>query len=334
MAQVYGVTARSAIQLGREVTPGTAVAAAHVWRGPFASMSDDQVWKMLDENIGNLYGDGVYFGLMKGASLQLPETPMTFEQLVHIFDAGWMDATPSGPSPYVRNYVDVPGTPQVLRTYTVEAGSFDVPLDALRMEQSFVSEWALSAAAGEEWLMSATFVGRQISVHTMTPSLAPPAVNVAILPLTKLYIDATGGTVGTTQKTGVLVGAQIQRTTGWKFVPVGDGSLYPVAIKQVAPTATFSLTIEVEQNSGVSLVAAERAFRRAGTSRLFRLKIEGPSASHSLELDWCGKYTEVGSYEDNDGNLMVTLSGEMKYNSTDALFMEATLKNLVADLDS
>ena len=58
-------------------------------------------------------------------------------------------------------------------------------------------------------------------------------------------------------------------------VPVGDGARTCAAIKMTKPEATFSLTLELQQDTGVSLVAAERVFQRAKTQRLFRLEIDG-----------------------------------------------------------
>lgn len=334
MTQVYAAYARNVLQLGREATAGTLVAAAHVWRGPFSSLEDTEEQKVLEEEIGNLFGQEVVFTTMYGGRLSMPETPMSFEQLTHIFDAGWMDAAPVGTTTLVRTYTDVPGTPQTLRTYTIEAGNFDAAADNQRMGYAFVEEWQLSAAAGAEWMMSATWIGRQVAVNALTASLTPPTVQIGLLPMTKLYIDATGGTVGTTQKTGVLMGASIKRTTGWRIVPVGDGSRLYTAIKMTKPEATFSLTLELQQDTGVSLVAAERAFWRSKTIRQFRLEIDGEDVDHELKLDWAGRYSAIGAYENADGNTVVTLEGRMIYSVADTLFMEAVLTNKIADMDA
>jgi hypothetical protein len=130
------------------------------------------------------------------------------------------------------------------------------------------------------------------------------------------------------------MGASIQRTTGWRIVPVGDGSRLYQAIKMTKPEATFSLTLELQQDTGVSLVASERAFWRSKTPRLFRLEIDGEDAGHELKLDWCGRYSAIGSYENADGNTVVTLEGRMAYNATDELYMTAVLTNSVADMDA
>jgi len=335
MPKVYGAFDRNVVQLGREATAGTLVAATTKWRGPFASLSDDQEQKVLPENSGNLFGEETVFSLMYAGSAAFSETPLTFEQITHLWDAGWMDAAPVGASaPYTRTYEDVPGTPQTLRTYTIEAGNFDVPTDNQRMGYAFVTDWQISGAAAQEWLMSATWIGRQVAVNTLTAALTVPTVQVALLPMTKLYIDASGGTVGSTQKTGVLVGASIRRMTGWKIIPCGDGSRAYVGIKPTKPEATFSISLELEEDTGASVVATERAAWRARSARLFRLDISGDDANHHIVLDWCGRYSaNPGAYENSDGNTVVTLEGRMTYNATDELYMKAVLTNELADLD-
>jgi hypothetical protein len=326
----YAAFARNVIQLGRETTPGIPVAANTVWRSKFSSLSDTEVQKIIDEQIGSLYGQEAVFTTMYGGELKTSDTPLTFEQIGHIFDAGWAKATPTGSGPYTRVYEDDPSASAQIATYTIEAGNFDAQADAQRMSYAFVSEWQIGASAGEEWAMSASWIGRQVVSNPLTSAVSVPEVQVAVLPMTRLYIDASGGTVGTTLRSGVLMGASIKRVTGWKPVPIGDGTKTYAAIKQVAPEATFSLTFELEQVGSSSLVASERAAWRSKVARLFRLHIAGEDSSHDLIIDWCGRYSSVGAYENADGNTTVTLEGRMVYTPVDNLFMRATLVNPVA----
>jgi hypothetical protein len=150
-----------------------------------------------------------------------------------------------------------------------------------------------------------------------------------ILPKTKLYIDATGGTVGTTQKTGVLMGAQMNVTTGVVPVPVGDGNLYFAAHKFTRPNITFSITMELEDGG---VVAAERAIFESQAVRLFELELNGGNATHECVLQWAGKYDSISDYENSDGNTTVTFEGHAVYSSTDSLFWQCDVTNQVASL--
>lgn len=334
MARIYAAYDRNVTQLGREATPGAVAAATTIWRGPFAMLEDTENQQVLEENVGSRYPAAHIYSTMYGGRLSMQEAPLTFEQIMHIWDAGWMDAAPTGTTTFVRTYVDDPNTTQTIRTYTIETGNLDASADNQRMSYAFVEEWQISAEAGREWTMSATWIGRRVSANPLTPALAVPQVQVAVLPMTKLYLDSATGTVGTTQMSGVLMAASIKRTTGWRAVPVGDGSRLFAGIKQLMPETTFSLTIELEQDAGVSLVASERAAWRSRTSRQFRLAIDGDDADHKLRIDWSGYYTAIGAYENADGNTTVTLEGAMTYNAAKNLFMTAVLTNQVADLDA
>lgn len=329
MPRIYAPFARSTIQMGKESTAGTAVAATKVWRGPFASIEDIEEQVPVDEQIGNLYGVEEVFTRMYGGRLTFPEAPMSFQQMGYVLDAGIQAATPGAATAYLRTYNDVPGTANTISTWTIEAGNFDASDDSQRMIHSFCEEFQLSAQAGQEWRLSSTWQGRQTIANALTAALAPPTINIASLPMTKLYIDAIGGTVKTTQLTGVLMGASIRRKTGWQPVPIGDGTRYYGALKQVRPEATFSLTIEVEKDV-TSLVSAERAIFRSRALRLFALDIVGDSADNNLEIQWAGRYSKVGGYENNNGNAVVTLEGRMTYSAAKTLFMKFILKSGVA----
>jgi hypothetical protein len=331
MPRVYAAYARNIVQMGKETTAGTGVAADTVWRGPFAMIEDTEEQVVLEEQIGNLYGAEEAFTRMYGGRLSLPETALTFQHVGILLDAGIQAATPGAATAYTRTYNDVPGTVNVPSTWTIETGNFDSDDDSQRMVHAFCEEFQLSAQAGQEWRMSSTWVGRQTLQNALTAAVALQTVNVASLPMTKLYIDASGGTVKTTQKTGVLMGATLRRRTGFQPIPVGDGTRYYGAIKQVAPEATFSLTIEVEKDT-TSLVSAERAIWRSRGIRLFCLDIVGDNADNNLEIQWAGRYSKVSGYENLEGNTVVTLEGRVVYLPAKSLFQKFILKSGVAVL--
>ena len=152
--------------------------------------------------------------------------------------------------------------------------------------------------------------------------------------MTKVYISATEGTIGAVgdQKAGVLMGASMTVNTGRVIVPVGDGSRVFSAVKMTEPEITFSLTLELEEDTGASDVDTERVAYEANGVRLFRLELDGSDASHSMVIDWAGKYDSIGGYENSDGNTTVTLEGHAVYSSGDALFWETVVTNLLSTI--
>ncbi len=336
MAQVYNNYAQVKTQLGRESTAGTAVAATVIWRGPFASLEDARTKVTVEENIGlSVTAERTYTSQYLGR-LSMPATELTFAQVVHILEAGIKAATPSGAGPYVYTYtLPTDNSVNTIKTYTIEMVPVIATADYREMPYSFVEEFTFEGTAGEAWKMSANWVGQKLDTGTATSLSTLQTGNdmiPAMMPMTKLYIDATGGAVGTTQKAGVLMGASMRVRTGWVVVPIGDGNLYFAKIKFTKPEVTFSLTLELEQNVAASVVAAERAIYEGDTVRLFQLLADGASASQSLTLQWAGKYDRVGGYTNSNGNTTVTLEGHAVYSSADALFWSCAIENLLSSV--
>jgi hypothetical protein len=271
-----------------------------------------------------------YDGKIQAAWAQ-PSTPLTYEQVAHIFEAGIKTATPSGTGPYVRAYTyPYTGTTvNTIKTYTIETGSATVAEDQYEAGYAFVESFELSGSFGEAWTMSSNWIARQMVQESRTAALSLAAVNEALFPHTKLYIDASGGTIGTTQMSGVLMSASVNVTTGLMIVPVGDGNLYYAAHKWTQPDIQFSFTLELEDSS---VVADQRDSYRDDDVLLFRLNIT--DGTRVLNLDWAGKYDTVGDYTNSDGNTTVTFDGHAVASSTDSLTFAATLTNGVATYGS
>ncbi|MCI0698240.1 hypothetical protein L0337_40315, partial [candidate division KSB1 bacterium] len=157
-------------------------------------------------------------------------------------------------------------------------------------------------------------------------ALTAPTVNDAPFNSTKLYIDPTGGTVFTTQKTGVLMAADIRVRTGLQGVPVGDGQLYFASHKWTQPEVTFSITLELEDTS---VVAVERGFYRSNTVRLLALNCD-QAAGLKFQINMAAKYDNFGSYENSDGNTTVTLEGHAVASAADSLSATFIVTNGVA----
>ena len=332
----YGGWPHNKNQFGRESTAGTGVAATVIWRGPFASIEDARTVVVVDENIGLLINAERSYTSQYLARLAMPATELTFAQAPHILEAGVGTVSPTGAGPYLYTYAfPTNNTVNTIKTYTIEAYNVIADADYREMTYGFVEEFTFEANAGEAWRMSANWVGRQVATGTPTSLSTLQTGNdivPAMLAKTKLYIDASGGTVGTTQKTGVLMGASMRVRTGLVPVMVGDGQLYFVSHKFTKPEITFSLTLELEENGGASVVNTERTAFEADGTRLLRLSCDGNSASQSIVMDWAGKYDRVGGYTNNNGNTTVTLEGHGVYSSTDALFWSCAIENSLASL--
>lgn len=324
-----GVKALRKIQLGAESTPGTAVAATALWRG-MGSLEDVREVVFVEEDVGLLPGtDRTYIPKLEG-TLEMESTPATFEQLPYLFLAGVEDVSgvqDGTGTDYIYTF-DLATTAQnTIQTYTIETGDDQ---QAEEMEYCFVTELTLEGVAGEALMMGATWLGRQVSNTTFTGAIAIPSVDEILFSKGKIYIDAIGGTIGTTQVTNSLVGMSLSLTTGLAPVYTADGDLFFTFQKQVAPELTVEVTWEHDANA----VTRKGDFRNE-TARLIRLEFEGPAvatpgttySNKTLILDMAAKIESISALEDADGNDQVTMTYRARYNVSDAFFAQFIVVN-------
>jgi len=332
MAIEYGPFSMNKTALGRESTFGTGVAASTIWRGPFSMLEDASQSVTVDEQVGLLVQAERSYDTQHMGRLALPSTELTYEQVCHILEAGVKTATPSGAGPYTRVYAyPTNNTVPTPKSYTIETYNSLATVDAQEMNGALVEEFTLEGNAGEAWKMSSTWFGKRPATTTPTTLTTLVTVEPAMIPMTLLYIDAEGGTIGTTQKLGVLMGAQVRVRTGLIPVPVGDGSLSHSAYKWTKPEITYSLTLELEKDGSASVVSTERTARLNKTVRLLRL-INTGTEGKGFTIDFAGVHDSVGDYTNSNGNTTVQISGHAVYSTTATLFWSMTVLNSVATL--
>lgn len=312
------------IQIGTETTAGTAVAASTVWRSPDpAGMIDDaRDIIVVPENIGYAQWGGANYQPKYGAALAMADQPATYQQLPYILAAGVeniVSGTQDGAgSGYIYQY-DFPATSmQSIKTFTIEAGD-DQRQD--EMEYSFVQNFALSGNKGEAVMMSADWFGRQATDCSFTASQSVPTTIEEILFLKgKLYLDASGGSIGDTQAENCWLGFTLDVNTGWVPLFTAEGNLYFSSAKCIGPVVTGTLVLEHDATA-----ETEIGYARAGTARLMRMLFTGSSfttagttySAYTLKCDFAIKYTDVPVIEDDEGDDVVTLPFQAYYSSTD-----------------
>lgn len=300
----YGIKKLRKIQLGRESTAGTAVAATEIWRGEANILQDMRTRVFPAEDIGLLDPYHRFYDAAYLAQIATPSTPATFEQLAHILEAGIDTVTPAqdGTGPYVYGPYVLNAAANAVKTYTIEGGD---NTDVLEMEYAFVTEFVLSGKVDEAVMLeSAAWTGRQVTDTSFTGSLTPIAVEEILFNKAKLYLDASGGTIGTTEKAGSLLGFKLTVTTGWQITKGANGALTFHELKNAGGSATLELTLEHD-----TLAAAERTAMRAGSVRLVRIEIDGTAISggstwdgKALRIDFEGHWQPESFRELSDEN--------------------------------
>lgn len=325
----YGAFTYNKLQLGGESSSGTAVAADFIWRGPYGDVEDGRTRNVSEEQVGLLVPAERSYDSRLTAMLTMPETELTYEQFPHILEAAIKTVTPTGSGPYVYPYAFPTGTtPNTLRTYTVEAGNAVVTGDIREVPYCFVESFTLSGTTGEAWKMGATWRGQRVITSSFTAALSLQSVEEAIFSNTSVFIDATGGTIGSTRVSGVLVAASFDVTTGVIPVFTGDGVLYYTAHKFTRPTINFTLTLELHSGGRVR---TERTQYENNTVRLVRLSCPGTS-NRNMVIDFAAKYDTVGGYENTEEDTTVQLQGHVVYSPADTLYFKTEITNNLSAL--
>lgn len=334
----YGVRKLSKLQFGREATAGTAVAADELWRGPAAMVEDMRTRVFSEEDIGQLDPLNRYYDAAYSAQLNMPSQPATFEQILHIFEAGITADTPAQDASGGYMYVyELNKSDNAVKTYTFEGGDSS---DVLEMEYGFVTQFVLSGRVDEAVMLdSATWLGRQVTDTSFTADISPIAVEEILFNQGNLYIDASGGSIGTTSKAGILTGFRLTVETGWRPVRAANGELYFYSVKNAGGTAQLELTLEHDDTTAV----AERAAMRSGSVRLVRLQFDGTTiadgsafSGKALRIDFEGIWMPESfrTLSDEDGDNIVT--GTLRHgrdSDTDDVGVQITVNNSRSSLD-
>lgn len=314
---------------------GTAVAATTVWRGQ-GTIEDARKVTFPKEDIGILGGtDRAYIGEFL-AKLSMGAVPATYQQLPYLFNAAIKSLTTGaadGPGTDKVYAFPIPTTAQpTIKTFTLEGGDDN---QAEKMEYSFVDQFKLSGKAKEALMMSADWQGRQVQNATFTAALAIPSVEDVLFQKGSLYLDAIGGTFGTTQKSNTLIGFDLTYKSGIVPVWTGDGNQYFSFIKVTEPSCEGEITFEHEATA-----VAEKTLWRAGTSRMMRLKFTGSNVAtpgttyttQTFNIDLIIKWESWSKLDEQNGNDIVKAKFKARYNATAAAMGTFTVVNELSPL--
>lgn len=335
--QTVGVRTLSGSQLGIEVTPGTAVPATYVDRGPVTFPIDSSVIEEVKEDVGIGGGTDRTNKPKEEAKLTWPEREATFEGLIYPLSLGIKNinspsADGSG-SGKVWAYPFMTTAMPTVKTATWEG--YD-NVQAYQATMVMFTKITLKWKYGESWKMSGEMIGQKVRTITKTPGLTLGDINPMNGALTKYFIDAIGGTIGTTQKSYDIVGGQLDILTGVQVVPAHDGTqLYYQGYKIISQRINGSLEFEHDAD-----LVTEFANMQGETPRLLRVQCLGkalttPGTSYSVRtanFDMPVKFLPFAAPADQAGDNIVKVPFFSKYNATYAAGPTVTVVNEVAAL--
>lgn len=314
-----GIRQLRQIQLGRETT-----AATTRWRG-LGAFEDRTEVVMPEEFIGIIGGGDRSYISKYDAGATFDDTDLTFEQLPHLLIAGiantttgTQDGTGSG---YVYTYNIAHSTAPTVGTYTLRAGDNQ---QAEIMDSSFVQSFSIKGNAGEPWMMSANWVGKQITTSVFSTSVSIPTVETALFSRSTFWLnsvsDTYGWEAGTPWQPLVLsMEINFDNLMMPKFVMGNSRAfnfIYP-GNREISGSITFEHD---------ALGVAEKEAWRNEEPRLMRVYMIGSSlttnaaapvhTNKTVYLDLPIKYTSFDPLDDQDGNSIVKASFVSRYNAT------------------
>lgn len=337
---MVGIKRLQRIQLGKETTPGTAVVATTRWRGMGATLDDQRVVEEIEEMMGIIEGaDRTVITQLLGG-IELAETPATTEQLQYLLAMGL-----GGP---VTGSADGAGTDKVytttvpttakptLVTYTIEGGD---DFEVQRLEYAVAKKITIKGTMGQTARMSATLLGRQVQRFASGFTAATiPAVSELPVQQGKLYLDAIGGTYGTTQVTNVIIAFQIDIEPVIQPVFTMDGNLYFAYPSYIGHKITGTLTFLHDTAAGGASGALSDF--RAQTPKKLQIKLLGDAVTtggttyqnKQILINLPMKYLSPGPMTDNNGNDIYTFKLRSRYNTTSGEAGQVIVVNELASL--
>lgn len=322
-----GRTLLRQLQIGQQTDISSQVTPSVLWRG--VGVLDDQREVVApDEHVGYLDGLMRTYVSKLLAAIDLPETPLTFEQAPLLFDigietvSGSQDGAGSG---YIYTY-DFPYNTVPTRAFWTVYGGDDI--DQEKAGALFPLEIVVSGEAESVWNIAATLNGRTVEQQSGGfESLTAASVEEALFGKTKIYIDDPDSGFGTTQIDSALLSAELTLTTGLqaRFTPVGD-NLYFERVKLVRGPY-FEANFTFEHTADIVSEKAKWRAAQAGSdeaeSRLIRLEIQGSALATSdtetnkrLTIDMPGYWMNFGPLDDDDNNDVIEGEFRSKYDST------------------
>jgi len=341
------------IQIGKETTRGTAVAAT---RRILTKNATYRLLEEFEEHQGQMHGTLARAAtaptlVRNGTEFELT-TDLDFEQLLMFLLSGVKGAvTPTTPgSGEARLWTFTPSVtadPEP-ETYTLEYAERDMESspNELGLEAPYAFTTALELTGGEEGVpqIKASMVARKTSLAVSTPALTLPTVSYAGNLRWAVYIDGTWAGLGTTQITGQVYGFT------WRFsdflraayyldnrsdldfstyeYPGPDGRIVDLTIDTVLGAASGDL------------VPTEDGNKSAGTKRFVRVELVGAAFSapdsslyRTITLDGCYVHAADSMQdrgEDREGNKITRLHLLSFYDSTQAQDFQVAVQNALA----
>lgn len=317
---------RSVFQIGKETTPGTTVAAT---RKMYFSVDDSRLVKERDprpHRFATASRDNVRaFTLgpeMVSGTLKMP---LSASEIIEFLLMGIKGAvtptTPGGTTPRLWTF-----TPhETLDAATVE---WKDGANVWEAGGCYVNKLKFSGSANGEAMVEAEIFGMNLASASLTGSLTDRTPDFIEGWETKVYIDAFGGTAGTTQVTGTLINWEIEidNQMGRKYFAANTNSTGGLTIGELEVKSKLTFEAAAAQSS------TEFTNWNAATKRLVRLmfgdnEVIETTYKKFVTIDLPGAWESFDLGGTDEGTRVYELSLQYIYDSTNAYGLQIRAQN-------
>lgn len=313
------------LQLGQEVTWGTAVTpTAKLMTVKSAKISPNVQADVLD-NVLASYGPGALATLLAHSGAATIEGQASYEDINYLLESAFGVVSPSGTNPYVRaGAAPLTSSPTCLKLTTVWGDA----TYAQKLAGGLVTDLTIKGESKGYWEYTANLIGKAVTAGALA-ALSDRTVNPILGAHTALYIDAWGGTIGTTAITATAFAFELALKAP-KALLTYLGSTTPGDYshqKQRGSTLKLSLEYNATTDAYITAILSTSAVMQK------QVRIKATSGTLIMQLDFAGTVTKAPElYQDKDGRAIMDLELEATENSALANWFKYSNTNAVATL--
>lgn len=315
------------VQAGKETTFGTSVAATVKFMGIETISLTPGATAAVNADMRGSLGPGAIAYVTANSGSGKLTTKVLYEDFDYWLEALFGAATPSGSNPYTRNYAApgsaIPVSPRIQSLYYGDASGTYKLLGALP------SKMTIKGESNKELRADIELIGTEVTTGTLA-ALSDRAVVAAMGQHTTIYIDAWGGTIGTTAIATSAYSFELGLDSG-RTLKTYLGSLKPQAFQDQRYTAennTLSLSLEFNATTKAYLDSII-----AGTLSQYQVRIKSQSGTSVVQFDFAGTaLTAPEIFSDKDGVCTLDMELSATYNSALGNWFKAQTVNGVATL--
>ena len=246
----------------------------------------------------------------------------SYEDLPYVLDSLFATATPGASTTYTRTYNGQTTSVPTRTSYTLYKGQSG---KVQKLLGAMFSEYNLKIESNKPWQFSGKLLGSSVADGSLA-SLSDRTQTPIHANVTTFYLDAVGGTIGTTAVTTIWMGVDLSIKNNMGLVPK-IGSLTPATYTDGKCEATLKVKCDVDATTAGYLTSI-----LGSTVLQKQIRIKATTGSSQVaQFDFAGSFVSSPKIStDADGISTFEFDLRALYNSTLGNWMKALLTNSIS----